>query len=95
MAMETGPLRELLELQAERKRLLGQVGPLVRELRNQRGVSQTVMAAALNVSQAYLSQVESGNRTPSSETVTSIVNYFGTTEGATHAQDKDPNQEDT
>lgn len=52
-------------------------GRRVRELRAERGITQKQMAAALGVSAAYLSALESGNRgLPSWDFVQRIVGYF-------------------
>lgn len=52
-------------------------GQRVRELRQSRGLSQKQMAAALGVSQAYLSALEHGHRgRPSWGMVQKIIGYF-------------------
>ena len=52
-------------------------GRRVRELRAERGITQKQMAADLNVSAAYLSALEKGNRgAPSWEFVQRIITYF-------------------
>jgi DNA-binding XRE family transcriptional regulator len=80
-------LREFLEGQAEQERRRQEIGEQIRQTRLQVGETQTAMASALRISNAYLSQIESGARTPSVETMTSIVHYL--TERSSDAQDQD------
>jgi len=52
-------------------------GEALRELRRRRGVSQKQMAAALNVSAAYLSALEHGKRgAPSFDFLQRVAGYF-------------------
>lgn len=52
-------------------------GAAIRKLRAERGLTQRKMAAALNVSAAYLSALEHGHRSePSWEMVQRIIGYF-------------------
>lgn len=53
-------------------------GEKLRDLRKDKGVSQAQMAAALDVSPAYLSALEHGNRgAPSWALIQKIIQYFG------------------
>jgi transcriptional regulator with XRE-family HTH domain len=53
------------------------LGEKIRDLRNERGVSQKQMAAAVGVSAAYLSALEHGRRgVPSWALVQKIIGYF-------------------
>lgn len=89
MAMEMRPLIEFLELQVEQTARKQEIGEQIKFARLARGQTQSETAAAIGVTQAYLSQVESGDRTPSLETMNSIVNYFGGETGGADAQDQD------
>jgi transcriptional regulator with XRE-family HTH domain len=52
-------------------------GEAMRELRRQKGVTQKEMAAAIGVSQAYLSALEHGNRSaPSFDFIQRVAGYF-------------------
>ena len=52
-------------------------GEAMRRLRRQKGVTQKEMAAALGVSQAYLSALEHGNRSaPSFDFIQRVAGYF-------------------
>ena len=52
-------------------------GAKLRELRNSRSLTQKQMAAALNVSAAYLSALEHGHRAaPSFDFVQRVIGYF-------------------
>jgi transcriptional regulator with XRE-family HTH domain len=52
-------------------------GAKLRELRDSRGLTQKQMAAALNVSAAYLSALEHGHRAaPSFDLVQRVIGYF-------------------
>lgn len=52
-------------------------GAKLRELRGKRGLTQKQMAAALNVSAAYLSALEHGHRAaPSFDFVQRVIGYF-------------------
>jgi transcriptional regulator with XRE-family HTH domain len=52
-------------------------GAKLRQLRNSRGLTQKQMAAALNVSAAYLSALEHGHRAaPSFDFVQRVTGYF-------------------
>ena len=52
-------------------------GEAMRRLRMQKGVTQKEMAAALGVSQAYLSALEHGNRSaPSFDFIQRVAGYF-------------------
>lgn len=46
------------------------------ELRKQKGISQDDLATDLNISQSSISNYESGNTTPDTETLKKIADYF-------------------
>ena len=60
-------------LESEAKVARNQVGQAVRGLRSATGMNQVHFAASLGVSQSYLSQIETGERTPSSSTINMIA----------------------
>lgn len=76
-------LSELLEQREEWKRSVGQT---VSVLRRASGQSQEAFAAALDISQPYLSQIESGSRTPSDETLRKLQDYV---EGEDRGEDRE------
>ena len=86
--MEMKPLIEFLETEIAQEERRKQLGSQIRAMRKELNQTQVAASAGIGVTQAYLSQVEAGTRTPSLETMNSIVNYFTTT-GGTHAQDED------
>ena len=88
MAMEMKPLIKFLEGEVVREERRKHLGSQIKAMRKELGQTQAVASAGIGVTQAYLSQVESGSRTPSIETMNSIVNYFSTTGGA-HGTDQD------
>lgn len=48
----------------------------LKQLRKQRGLNQTGLAIKLNISQSTISSYEKGDRSPDSETLLSIANFF-------------------
>ena len=48
----------------ERTRWLRAFGAVIRELRNERGLSQEALGFRSQLSQTYISQLEAGNRNP-------------------------------
>ena len=71
--------RSLSELLEQREQWKAEVGRTFSSTRSARGQSQSAFAAALDISQPYLSQIESGDRTPSDETLRKLMSL---TEGA-------------
>jgi ribosome-binding protein aMBF1 (putative translation factor) len=83
--------RSLSELLEQREEQLAQeqewrreVGRTFTAVRSSRGQTQTDFAAELEVTQAYVSQIESGDRTPSEETLRKLQ---GLTEGDRRGED--------
>jgi transcriptional regulator with XRE-family HTH domain len=63
----------LMEDATEIATVLAEVGPRLRRLRNQRGVTLTALAAATGISKSTLSRLESGQRKPSLELLLPIA----------------------
>lgn len=78
--------RPLTELLNERERWRAEVGKTFVAARGASGQSQEAFAEALGISQPYLSQIETGSRTPSDATLQRLMSI---TEGARHG-DEDP-----
>ena len=76
--------RSLSDLLEQRQEWRREVGQTVSVLRRASGQSQKEFAASLDISQPYLSQIESGSRTPSDETLRKLQNEF---EGEADGQD--------
>lgn len=85
--MDMLPLIKFLELQIEQEARKKEIGTQIRQMRNSIGETQSAAASGIGVTQAYLSHIESGNKTPSQETMISIVNYF--TERSQDGPDED------
>ena len=71
--------RSLTELLEAREQWKAEVGRTFASVRSARGQSQSAFAGDLGVTQAYVSQIESGDRTPSEETLRKLQSL---TEGA-------------
>lgn len=56
-----------------------EVGLRIKNLRNQRGVTQEQLAEQLNITINFLYRVESGHRAASLDLLAEIAHYFGTT----------------
>jgi ribosome-binding protein aMBF1 (putative translation factor) len=80
--------RVLTELLDEREEWKNEVSNFFVATRNIAGMSQSGFAATLDISQPYLSQIERGERTPSSETLGKLRSFV---EGSTTSGDS--NQE--
>ncbi|HUM84901.1 MAG TPA: helix-turn-helix transcriptional regulator [Lachnospiraceae bacterium] len=50
------------------------LGLRIQSLRTDRGISQETLAAEVKISQTFLSQIETGQRVPSLETVVALAN---------------------
>lgn len=97
--MEPRPLSELFETlredRKEAKRLLKRQGELIRGMRDQAQMSQQAFANAAGISNSYLSLVEHGERTISTDTLNRMeqalaVNQTGGTnvnQGSTAKED--------
>ena len=85
MQFKEQPLRDLLEAQKEVERLKKQVGPVLRRARLNNGMTQAQLANSAGVAQAYISMVESGDKTPSSD---SLERFIEVLEGSSSGQDK-------
>src|ERR671933_981791 len=56
--------------------VLGQVGPRLRRLREQRGITLTALAAKTGISKSTLSRLESGQRKPSLELLLPLAETY-------------------
>jgi transcriptional regulator with XRE-family HTH domain len=70
MPEQARQLSELLNKQNEWKR---EVGTVFRNTRAAAGMTQSAFAASLDISQEYVSQIENGVRTPSSDVLRSLL----------------------
>lgn len=52
------------------------IGKAIREVRNLRGLNQTVFAKSINITQTALSQIESGSKRPHKSTIQKIVDVY-------------------
>lgn len=55
------------------------IGPMIRQSRVAAGLTQVEFADLINASQAYVSNIETGNRSPSVNALNAMVSVFGTT----------------
>lgn len=66
----------------------------IRDLRNQRGVSQAVLAKTLNVSKSTIGLYEAGETLPDAQTLRALAEYFGVSGdyllGLSNVQTRDP-----
>lgn len=69
-------------IETERKRIKRAVGSELRSYRRALGVMQNDVASATGISQAYLSMVENGEKTPSDDVVNSLIGALNTLGGA-------------
>ena len=53
------------------------VAETVRELRQNKGISQEVLAEAIDSHQVYISEIENGKKTPSISVIYKTAQYFG------------------
>lgn len=53
------------------------IGEAIKIIRVFNGMNQQVLAKALGISDSYLSQIESGKRTPTLDTIKSVSREFG------------------
>ena len=96
------PLDELLAAAANAEAARKQVGRAVKGLRSATGMNQMTFASATGISQSYLSQIETGERTPSSSTINKIATTASNTNmlrfnnkgGITNAQEENGNTKD-
>jgi putative transcriptional regulator len=58
------------------KLIVMNIGEVIVDLRKQKGVKQKDLATALDISAAYLSQVEHNEEKPSVSLIANIANYF-------------------
>lgn len=58
---------------------MSQIGKTVRALREERGITQEELAAAMGVQQAQISHIEHGVRAPSLKVAIKLANFFGVT----------------
>lgn len=60
-----------------RRAVLGELGERIREYRLERGMTQRFLAESLDVSVAYVSLIERGNRNPPYTTLLAIARALG------------------
>lgn len=84
MAMSTQPLLAFLEAQETYEQARATVGPTIRALRLDAGLTQSGAATMAGISQSYLSQIENGDRTPEVATMNSLLSVL---EGSTSGND--------
>lgn len=75
--------RKLEELLAEREQWKAEVRNVFYMARSSAGMNQAQFADALGTSQSYVSEIESGTKTPSSETLFKLHSFMGGTSDAT------------
>ncbi len=52
------------------------IGPRIKLLREEKGISQTKLGEAVNLTKTTISHYENGTRVPSIETLIDLANYF-------------------
>lgn len=61
------------------KKIENKLALRIRELREEKGLSQIELAKAVNFTQAFVSSWEAGRRTPNVETIIFLAQFFGVT----------------
>lgn len=90
MAFNAQPLRDFLAAQKAVEELKPEVGPTLRAMRLNAGLTQAYVAGSAGVTQAYLSQIENEAKTPSSDSLTRIINVMeGSTSGSNTGEEED------
>lgn len=92
-ALNKQSLMDFLESKKEVESLKPALGPAIRSGRAFYGMTQSDLARAIDAPQAYLSQIESSAKTPSSDSVSKILEVFDNMEGSTHGRSEDEGQE--
>lgn len=62
---------------SEIDRILLEVGPLLRDLRRQRGISQTKLSSSSTLSQQQISRIENNEFTPNLDTLIKYLHGLG------------------
>lgn len=60
---------------------MNSVGDRVKKLRNERGMTQSELGAALNVAQTTISEIERGGNDPSLPVLRALADFFGVRPG--------------
>ena len=88
MTFTPRPLQEMLEAQDTIARLKPQAANSIRSARDQLGMTQSEFAREVGSTQAYVSMVENGSRTPSAEmiraTIALLQQQLARVEGRSH-----------
>jgi transcriptional regulator with XRE-family HTH domain len=92
MAIRSQSLTDFLEAQKTIEETKADIGPTIRYMRQNAGMSQMFAAASAGVTQAYLSQVENGHKTPSADSLGRIVKVVS--EGSTSGKDDHDGKEE-
>jgi len=58
------------------------LGQWLKEARHSAGISQTALARSVGRTQAYISQIENGNRTPSNSSLENIIDVLDSTQSS-------------
>jgi len=90
MALHSKPLRDFLAAQKAVEDLKPTVGPHLRAMRLDAGLTQVFVASNAGVTQAYLSQLENEAKTPSSDSLLRIIDVM---EGSTSGRSEDGQEE--
>lgn len=53
------------------------IGLALKDVRKAKGVKQYIAATGIGITQTYLSQIESGDKTPSVEVIEKVSGYYG------------------
>jgi transcriptional regulator with XRE-family HTH domain len=88
MAFNSQPLRDFLAAQKAVEDLKPSVGPTLRAMRLNAGLTQTFVATNAGVPQALLSQYENEAKTPSSDSLTRIIDVMEGSTGAGSSEDE-------
>lgn len=89
MAFNSQPLRDFLAAQKAVEELKPSVGPILRAMRLDAGLTQMFVATNSGIPQGLLSQYENEAKTPSSESLEAILNVM---EGSTSGGSEDEGQ---
>lgn len=83
--METRSLREYLEAQQTLEDKRGSIGQELRAARVSAGLSQTFLATSVGVTPGFISNVESGRKTPPSPMLEKFIEIIDAAEGGGNA----------
>jgi transcriptional regulator with XRE-family HTH domain len=83
--MESRPLREYLEAQQAVEEMRRTIGSELKSARMSAGISQTFLADAIGVTPGFISNVESGRKTPPSPMLRKAIEVISAAEGGGNA----------